>query len=124
MRASAQLKAAAAAQVAASDYIPLGVHVRPDVIKLKRNGDYIATWRIEGISFETADHDEIAIRKEGLNNFLRALGGGHYAVWSHKVRRQVRERLSGTYDSAFCRELDERYNASFDTHRQIGRAHV
>jgi type IV secretion system protein VirB4 len=119
MRASAQLKAAAAAQVAASDYIPLGVHVRPDVIKLKRNGDYIATWRIEGISFETADHDEIAIRKEGLNNFLRALGGGHYAVWSHKVRRQVRERLSGTYDSAFCREFDDRYNASFDTHRQM-----
>jgi type IV secretion system protein VirB4 len=119
MRAAVQLKQAAAAQVSASDYIPMGIHVRPDVIKLKRSGDYIATWRLEGISFETADHDEIGVRKEGLNNFLRALGGGHYAVWTHKLRRLVRERLPGAYENDFCRELNERYYASFETHLQM-----
>ena len=119
MRANTQLKQTASAQVAVGDYVPMGVHVRPGVIKLKRSGDYLATWRIEGISFETADRDEVAIRKEGLNNFLRALGGGHYAVWSHKVRRLVRERLPGTYENAFCRELNDRYYESFESDRQM-----
>src|SRR5450755_107550 len=119
MRAATNLTQAADAQVSAADYVPMGVHVRPDVVKLKRTGDYIATWRLEGISFETADHDEIEVRKEGLNNFLRALGGGHYAVWSHKLRRLVRERLPGTYENAFCRELNDRYYASFEAHRQM-----
>ena len=119
MRANTQLKQAASAQVAVGDYVPMGVHVRPDIVKLKRSGDYLATWRIEGITFETADHDEIAIRKEGLNNFLRALGGGHYAIWSHKVRRLVRERLAGEYENAFCRELNERYYESFESDRQM-----
>jgi len=34
---------AAAAQIAIADHIPLGSHIRGNVIKLKRTGDYIAT---------------------------------------------------------------------------------
>ena len=119
MRANTQVKQSASAQVAIGDYVPMGVHVRPNIVKLKRTGDYLATWRLEGISFETADHDEVAIRKEGLNNFLRALGGGHYAIWSHKVRRVVRERLSGTYENPFCAEFNDRYYESFEADRQM-----
>ncbi|RUR71894.1 VirB4 family type IV secretion/conjugal transfer ATPase [Variovorax guangxiensis] len=119
MRATAQIKEVADAQIPSSDYIPMGTHVAPNVIKLKRNGDYMATWRLEGISFETSDPTEIAIRKEGLNNFLKALGGGHFAVWTHKVRRVVRERLGGTFENDFCRDFNERYYKSFDNHRQM-----
>lgn len=119
MRSKAQMKAIAAGEVPAADYIPMSSHVRPDVVKLKRTGDYLATWRLQGISFETADREEIAIRKEGLNNFIRSMGGGHFALWSHKVRRKVRERLDAEYSNPFCRELNERYYASFDTYRQM-----
>jgi type IV secretion system protein VirB4 len=114
MRTPAQLNDAAHAQVPVADYIPFGTHVAPGVIKLRRSGDYIAAWRVEGMSFETSDPDEVAARKEGLNNLLRALGGGHYALWSHKIRRRVRERLRGDYANDFCRELNDRYYASFD----------
>lgn len=119
MRTTAQLREAADAQIPTADYLPFGTHVTPNVIKLSRTGDYIAIWRLEGISFETADRDEIHVRKEGLNNFLRALGGGSYALWSHKVRRVVRERLDGNYDNAFCRDLNDRYYKTFDTYRQM-----
>lgn len=119
MRSIAQLQEAADAQVPAADYIPVGTHVAPNVIKLKRTGDYLAIWRLEGISFETADREEIKVRKQGLNNFLRALGGGHYAVWSHKVRRVVHERLDGEYANPFCRELNDSYYKTFDTYRQM-----
>lgn len=119
MRTKKELKEAATAQVPIADYISASTHVTPNVIKLKKTGDYIAIWRLEGISFETADLEDITVRKEGLNNFLRALGGGNYALWSHKVRRIVHERLDGEYTNEFCRDLNDRYYKTFETYRQM-----
>lgn len=119
MRSQAEIRQAADAQVPSADYIPYGTHVAPNVIKCKRTGDYIAIWRLEGISFETADLDEILTRKNGLINYLRALGGGNWGVWSHKVRRVVSERLSGKYENDFCRELNDRYYDTFKTYKQM-----
>ena len=119
MKSRAQIKDTVAAQLPVSEYVPLGVHVAPDVIKLKRSGDFIATWRLAGISFETQDEADIAAAKEGLVNLLRSLGGGAFAVWSHKIRRQVRERLDAEYDNAFAAKLNEDYYAGFDRHRQM-----
>ena len=119
MKSRSQLKEAVAAQMPVSEYVPFGVHLAPDVIKLKRTGDFVATWRLAGISFETRDVDDIAGAKEGLVNLLRSLGGGQFALWSHKVRRRVRERLDGDYDNAFAERLDREYYATFDGHRQM-----
>lgn len=99
--------------------MPFGVHIAPEVIKLKRTGDLVATWRLAGISFETQDEGGIAAAKEGLVNLLRSLGGGQYAIWSHKVRRQVRERLDGRYENAFAQRLNREYLALLDSHRQM-----
>ena len=119
MKSRAQLKEAVAAQVPVGEYVPFGVHLLPDVIKTKRSGDYVATWRLAGISFETQDEADIAAAKEGLVNLLRSLGGGQYALWSHKVRREVRERLDAHYDNAFATRLNDAYSASFERHRQM-----
>jgi type IV secretion system protein VirB4 len=119
MKNKAQLVRAATAQIPAADHIPFGSHIRDNVIQLKRTGDYIATWRLEGVAFETAALDDLSSRKEGLCGFLRSLGGGSFAVWSHRIRRVVKERLEGKYDNAFARELDERYYRTFDSVRQM-----
>ena len=119
MRTRAAVTHAASTHIPTSDYIPLGTPVTPHVIKLLGTGDYLAIWRLEGITFETADRAEILVRKEALHHFIRALGGGAYALWSHKIRRVVRERLSGKSPNAFCQELHERYEQSFDQHRQM-----
>jgi len=119
MKSQAQLKEAAAAQVALGEYVPFGVHILPDVIKLKRSGDFVATWALAGISFETQDAADIAAAKEGLVNLLRSLGGGQFSLWSHKIRRQVKERLTGHYGNAFAARVDAEYSASFDRHRQM-----
>ena len=120
LRSREELKQASGGEVPSADYIPFGTQVAPEVIKLRRTGDYVAIWRLEGISFETADVEFIASRKEALNNFLRALGGGHYALWSHKIRRVVRERLDGQYTNDFAREFNDRYNANFDARNLRG----
>lgn len=114
MRTRAQLIRSASAQVPSADYLPFGSQIRPDVLKLRRNGDYCSTWRLEGISFETEDVSTIHERHESLNNYLQSLGGGHQALWSHKVRRTVRERLPARFDNAFAQEFSDRYYAGFD----------
>lgn len=120
MRSRQQVKEIANAEVPTSDYIPFSNHVASNVIKLK-NGEYIATWRLEGITFETVEADIIQIRKEGLNNFYRALGGGHFAVWTHKVRRGVNEKLDGKYPNQFITDFNERYYDQFkgETNKQM-----
>jgi type IV secretion system protein VirB4 len=104
------VRAAANAQVPLADYLPFGTHVAPDVVRLKRDQAYLACWRIEGITFESKDPEEIALRKDSWNNVLKSLGDGEWSLWTHKIRRQVRERMdtSGHRD-LFCRELLERY---------------
>jgi type IV secretion system protein VirB4 len=120
MRSKADLQAAADAQVPQADYIPFGTAVSPTVMKLKRAGDYVATWRLEGITFETADRTFIEERKDALNGYLLSLGGGQCALWSHKIRRRVHERLEGDYDDEFANEFNDRYNASFDARNSKG----
>lgn len=109
LRSRAELARVAAREVPLADYVPFGVHIAPGVIKLRAGGGYLATWRLEGISFETVDFDELNARKEGLNHFLRTLGGGHYALWTHKVRRMTTDRLAGRFDDPFCAQLNDRY---------------
>lgn len=119
MRTAEALRDAANAQVSASDHIPFGSHVSPDVIRLKANGDYIATWRLDGIAFETADPRDIHLHKESLVGFLRGIAGGQFAVWTHKLRRRTRERLDAEYDNAFCQSLSDAYNQSLEDHHQM-----
>lgn len=119
MRSKTQLREVAEAQISVADYVPYGTHVANNVIKCKRTGDYIAIWRLQGISFETEDREEIQIRKEGLNNLIHGLGGGSWGVWSHRCRRYVNERLNGEYTIPFCKELNDRYYDTFDTYKQM-----
>lgn len=114
MRSKEDLQQVVNAQVPSADYIPFGRHAAPNVVKLKRTGDYIAIWRLEGISFETSDPVDILARKEGLHNYLQTLGGGKFSIWSHKIRRNVRERLDGNFANEFCRDFNDRYYAGFD----------
>lgn len=119
MKSKAQLRKIAAHEVPVADYVPFGSHVAPNVIKLRESGDFIAIWKLEGISFETTEFDDLNTRKEGLNNFLRTLGGGQFALWTHKLRRVVTERLEGNFTNSFCATLNERYNAGFNDYRML-----
>ncbi len=119
MRSRSDLKSAAAVQVPVSDYIPFGTHIAPNVIKLRRSGDYVATWRLDGIAFETQDPADVSASKEALVNLLRGLNGGKLALWSHKLRRQVHERLDAEYENAFAQRLADDYAGTFDQHRQM-----
>lgn len=119
IKSPVELLQKASAQVPVSDYVPFGTHVKPSVIKLKNNGEYIVCWIVDGITFETIDQDEFLARKNGLNSLMHALSGGCFSVWTHKLRRQVHERLGGTYTNKFCAEFAERYYDGLGKQKQL-----
>ena len=119
MAGAGRIKTTRNAQISAQDYIPFGAHVAPGVISLRGSGDLVATWRLAGLSFETRDEPDILAGKAGLVNLMRGLNGGPFALWTHKIRRQVHERLDGRPDVAFAAGLDAAYARAMDSRQRV-----
>ena len=105
-------------EVVLADTIPYSTHVTDYVIKT-REGDYLRIWKLAGIAFEAADPVDILVRHDGFNQLVRGLPGGHTALWSHRLRRQVSDHFTTPYANRFCQELATRYYASFAGYRMM-----
>jgi type IV secretion system protein VirB4 len=112
MRTLSELRRRANAEPPIAEHVPFGGWIDSNVIRLRHNGDLLATWRIAGLAFETADPAFIGDRKRALHNFWNAMGGGQCAIWAHKVRRAVSVVAGGMPDHPFARSFTQRYNAS------------
>src|SRR5581483_9153823 len=75
-------------------------------------GDYIQTYRIEGIAHETAHDDEIEVWHEQLALFMRNVSSPHLALWSYIVRRATGEYVGGEFQPGFAQGFDARYRQS------------
>ena len=78
---------------------------------ITRGGAYLRVWRLEGIHFECADEHQIAERHEALCSLLRNLAGGQWAVWTHRIHRQVADQLTHPAAPGFARDLSFAYQA-------------
>ena len=99
-------------EIPVARYIPYSHHVTPTIISTK-NGDYLSVWRLGGRSHQSAAAEDVFTWTRELNNLMRGIGSEHVSFWTHVVRRRVYEYPDSTFDNPFCRQLDERYRASF-----------
>jgi type IV secretion system protein VirB4 len=94
----------------ASQYLPFARHVNEHVVALD-NGEYMAVFVLEGMSFETADIATINDWHEKLNTAWRTIAHERVAVMVHTVRRIERGYPDGEFTSAFARDLDAAYRS-------------
>lgn len=89
-------------------YIPYVRHVDEQTIALSSRSlmNIIA---IEGISFETADTDELNAFHRQLNTLYRNIADERLSLWSHIIRRRESDYPHGTFVNDFCRQLDQKY---------------
>lgn len=85
-----------------------------DGIVMSRNGSLIATIRVEGIPFETADDEFLDRRADQLNVLLRMIAADDTAIQVHRIRRFVRDRLSEPSAPGFARDFTLAYNNLVD----------
>jgi type IV secretion system protein VirB4 len=86
---------------------------------ITRGGDYLRTWRLDGVPFECADEHTIAEHHEAFCSLLRNLSGGEFAVWSHRLHRVIEDRLSDPAEPGFARDLSRAYAESLAGHHMM-----
>ena len=84
-----------------------------------RGGDYLRTWRLDGVPFECADEHLVAERHEAMCSLLRNLAGGEFAIWSHRLHRVIHDRLADPPEPGFARDLSRAYAASLASQRMM-----
>jgi type IV secretion system protein VirB4 len=99
-------------------FVPFSSLLTPhDVVT--RGGDVLRVWRLDGVPFECADDDLVADRHEAMCSLLRNLGGGHWAVWVHRLHRYVDDALELPFEPGFARDLATAYQATLRQRRMM-----
>jgi type IV secretion system protein VirB4 len=101
-------------EMTAAERIPYRAHVSPAIVRTQL-GDYLQTFRLGGISFETRDDADLNNWHARLNVLWRNIAAPGVALWSHVVRRAAQleshaEAQSPT-PAGFSLELQRRYEA-------------
>lgn len=90
-------------------YIALSSVIAPGVV-MCRSGELVATYQVEGISFETVDDLDIEKATNSLNTLYRTISRSDFAVQIHRLRRPMTDELTPCLEHGFARELSRKYN--------------
>lgn len=112
VRQKTSREAIADREVFASEFIPYKCHWNHNTILTKQNW-LLQVVKVSGFSFETADDEDVDIRKNIRNTLFKGMASGNYGLYFHIVRR--RKNAYETGDTAsdledyFARILDEQW---------------
>lgn len=105
---SAMTGAALRRELTADRYIPYTAHVAPEVVRTSL-GDYLQVFRLGGVSFESADVEQLNALYERRNVLWRNLAGPGIALWTHIIRRRESVRESPETATGFAAALHAKY---------------
>ena len=89
--------------------IPYSSHIDNHII-INKNGDLVATWEVKGISFETKGDDELDIRKNELDNFIRSFSNENIAIYVNVIKKNTDIKIGGDFTGFwFAEENNNRY---------------
>jgi type IV secretion system protein VirB4 len=105
---SAARSAAVRRELAADRYIPYTAHVAPEVVRTAL-GDYLQVFRLGGVSFESADAEQLNSLYERRNILWRNLAAPGIALWTHIIRRRERVAQLPPAAGGFAAALHAKY---------------
>ena len=80
-----------------------------DKTVLTKNGQLIQILRLNGFSFESADLDEIDLKKRLRNMLFKSMASQDYALWFHTVRERQPIFPAGEFLPGFAEDLNKRW---------------
>ena len=95
-------------EIPAGNFIPYACHYDDETI-LTKNGHLIQFLRLDGFAFESADPEDIDIRKRLRNVLFKSLAGPEYALWFHIIRSRQSAYPAGEFEPGFAGALNERW---------------
>ena len=91
-----------------SNFIPYKFHWNDSTILLK-NGYLLRVIKIRGFAFETADDEDVDIKKEARNNLLKGMSSGNFLLWFHTIRRKEEAYPDGVFTNLFTKRVDKEW---------------
>src|ERR1700722_15640104 len=93
-------------EVSASTFIPYEYHWDRETI-LTRKKEFVQIIKLDGFSFETADDEDVDMKKMVRNSLLKSMADGTFAVWFHIIRRRQSAYPSGKQPPGFATHVDK-----------------
>jgi len=93
-------------EVPESEFIPFEGHWDKNTV-ITKNRELIMIMKLEGFSFETADDEDVDMRKKVRNTLFKSIAEDRYALWFHTVRRRQNVKMEGKFSNKFCNYLNE-----------------
>jgi len=89
-----------------SNFIPYYCHWDSETIMTKKR-ELMQIIKIEGFPFETADDDDLDLKKQTRNAIMRSAGTGNFALWFHTIRKKRRAFPGGKMPKGFTRYVND-----------------
>lgn len=95
-------------EFSASNFIPYLCHYNSDTILLKDNS-LMRIIKVSGFSFETADDEDLEIKKNMRNSLFKGMGQGTFTMMFHTVRRRQEAYPDGKMPDVFSQYTDDEW---------------
>jgi type IV secretion system protein VirB4 len=95
-------------EISQTKFIPFKGHWDETTV-ITKNKELVSVIKVEGFSFETADDEDLDVKKQILNTLLKSVGMGDYALYFHIVRKRDFSEVAGDFENEFCHELNEKW---------------
>ena len=106
-----------------ADFIPYSSHVSADTL-ITKDGALVRVFKLDGLSFETKDSDDLALAHQRLNSLYKSLAESGVSLWTHCVRREIANSIDGAFDAPFSQQLDARYHALFGERVMVNHLYI
>src|ERR1700742_3826245 len=93
-------------EVSAASFIPYSYHWDRETIVTKKK-EFLQIIKLDGFSFETADDEDVDMKKLVRNSLLKSMADGSFAVWFHTVRRRQSAYPAGKQPPGFPAYVDK-----------------
>ena len=93
-------------EVSAADFIPYQHHWDKETI-LTNKRELLQIIKVEGFSFETADDEDVDMKKIVRNSLFKSMADGKFALWFHTVRRRQSAFPGGKMPEGFADYLNQ-----------------
>lgn len=98
----------AKSEISVRDFIPYACLYNDETV-LTKNGQLIQILRLNGFSFESADLDEIDLKKRLRNMLFKSVASQDYALWFHTIRERQPTFPAGDFTPGFANDLNKRW---------------
>ena len=93
-------------EVSAAQFIPYEYHWDRETILTKKQ-EFVQILKLDGFAFETADDDDVDMKKLVRNSLLKSMADGTFAVWFHTLRRRQSAYPAGKQPPGFAAYVDK-----------------